>query len=120
MRTLVSIFSALSDESRLRAFLMLRGQELCVCQIIEVLGLSPSTVSRHMAILHQAGLVERRKEGKWHYYRWAEAKATSVIGRAIRLAIEGAGEDATIKADSKRCCGVQEKELTEVCECYRN
>ena len=120
MKNLLSILAALSDESRLRAFLLLRDQELCVCQIIDVLGLSPATVSKHMSILHQAGLVDRRKEGKWHYYRWADAKATSVIGRAMRLAREGAGDDVTIIADSKRCCGVQKKELTEVCECYRS
>lgn len=120
MKDLLAIMSALSDETRLRAFLLLREQELCVCQVIEVLGLSPSTISKHMTILHQAGLVQRRKEGKWHYYRWADAKATSVIGRAMRLALEGAGEDALVTADSKRCCGVQKKDLEEVCECYRS
>ncbi len=120
MRNLLSILAALSDESRLRAFLLLRGRELCVCQIIEALGLSPATVSKHMTLLHQAGLVERRKEGKWHYYRWADAKARSVIGRAMRLALEGAGEDPQAKADLKRCRGVQKKRLTEVCECYRS
>jgi len=120
MKTLLPILSALADESRLRAFLLLRDQELCVCQIIAVLGLSPSTVSRHMTLLYQAGLVERRKEGKWHYYRIAAAKATSVIGRAVRLVLDGAGEDPQVKADLKRCCGVQKKELTEVCACYRS
>jgi len=92
MKTLLPILSALADESRLRAFLLLRDQELCVCQIIEVLGLSPSTVSRHMTLLYQAGLVERRKEGKWHYYRIAAAKATrrraSSAGRCVWCSME--------------------------------
>jgi len=52
--------------------MMLSGGELCACQIIEMLGLAPSTVSKHMSILRQAGLVETRKEGRWIYYRLAE------------------------------------------------
>jgi ArsR family transcriptional regulator, arsenate/arsenite/antimonite-responsive transcriptional repressor len=44
---------------------------LCLSQIIELLGLAPSTVSKHMAILHQAGLAETRKDGRWIYYRLA-------------------------------------------------
>src|SRR5689334_8126492 len=99
MKPLLAIFSALSDESRLRAFLLLRARELCVCQVIEVLGLSPSTVSRHMSILHDAGLVERRKDGKWHYYRVAAAKATSPVGRAIRMVLDATADDPRIAAD---------------------
>jgi DNA-binding transcriptional ArsR family regulator len=48
---------------------MLTSGELCVCQVTEVLQLAPSTVSKHMSILRQAGLVEARKEGRWIYYR---------------------------------------------------
>jgi ArsR family transcriptional regulator len=47
----------------------LRGGELCVCQIIELLELAPSTVSKHMAVLRQAGLVKKRKVGRWMHYR---------------------------------------------------
>jgi DNA-binding transcriptional ArsR family regulator len=42
--------------------------ELCLCQIVQVLGLSPATVSKHMRTLEEAGLVERTREGKWRYY----------------------------------------------------
>lgn len=63
------MFKALADESRLRTFNVLRQGELCVCQITELLQLAPSTVSKHMSILRQAGLVESRKEGRWIYYR---------------------------------------------------
>ena len=54
MQDIVAITKTLSDESRLRALLMLRHDELCVCQIIEMLCLAPSTVSKHMSILRQA------------------------------------------------------------------
>lgn len=68
-----AVFKALSDESRLRAFMALRHHELCVCQIIELLQLAPSTVSKHMSILKQAGLVESRKKGRWIHYRIAKS-----------------------------------------------
>jgi ArsR family transcriptional regulator, arsenate/arsenite/antimonite-responsive transcriptional repressor len=64
-----AITKALSDNHRVRALVALRNGELCVCQLIEMLALAPSTVSKHMSILKQAGLVESRKEGRWIYYR---------------------------------------------------
>lgn len=69
MREFMNIAKALADENRVRALLLLRERELCVCQIVEVLALAPSTVSKHMAILRQARLVEARKEGRWMHYR---------------------------------------------------
>lgn len=62
------IARALADASRLRVILILRDRELCVCQIIELLGLAPSTVSKHMQILKAAGLVDSRKQGRWVHY----------------------------------------------------
>jgi len=56
MRTIINIAKAFSDENRVRALMMLCNGELCVCQLIEMLGLAPSTVSKHMTILYQAGL----------------------------------------------------------------
>ncbi|MFQ5693244.1 MAG: ArsR/SmtB family transcription factor, partial [Nitrospinota bacterium] len=67
----VAVAKALADETRVRMLLSLRDGELCVCQIIELCGLAPSTVSKHMSILRQAGLVRGRKKGRWIYYRLA-------------------------------------------------
>jgi ArsR family transcriptional regulator len=65
MQAAIDIAKALSDASRVRTLMFLRGGELCVCQIIEMLGLAPSTVSRHMNVLQRAGLVRARKQGRW-------------------------------------------------------
>lgn len=65
----LSVFMALSDGNRLRTLLALQQGELCVCQIIELLGLAPSTISKHMSILKNAELVESTKKGRWVYYR---------------------------------------------------
>jgi ArsR family transcriptional regulator len=62
MRDVISIAKALSDENRVRIVGMLDGRELCVCQVIELLALAPSTVSKHLAILKQARLIDGRKD----------------------------------------------------------
>lgn len=121
MKDVLTILKALADEARLRALLSLEGGELCLCQIIELLGLSPSTVSKHMAVLHQAGLVERRKEGKWHYYRLAKAgeaspEALSALAWA-RSALRG---QAMAQSDQQKLRSVRRKDLVELCACYRN
>ncbi len=84
MTDLVNVARALADESRVRALLALRGGELCLCQIIELLGLAPSTVSKHMDVLFRAGLVERRKEGRWHYFQLAGRPAPLYPGLDVR------------------------------------
>jgi len=74
----ITVFKALSDENRLRAFLALQAKELCVCQIIALLGLAPSTVSKHMSILKNAGVVETKKKGRWVYYRITDYENSGV------------------------------------------
>jgi DNA-binding transcriptional ArsR family regulator len=83
MNDFVTIASALSDMSRVRALCALRSGELCVCRIIELLNLAPSTVSKHMQILKQAGLVESRKEERWIYYRIVTTSSNNVISGAL-------------------------------------
>lgn len=56
---------ALSDPNRVRVVKLLQEKELCVCEIKEVLGLAQSTVSKHMKILEDAGLVEKERQGSW-------------------------------------------------------
>ncbi len=64
----IEIFKALSDKNRLLILEMLSCGELCACHIIEGLKLTQPTISHHMKILQQAGLVNARKEGKWMKY----------------------------------------------------
>ena len=81
MKEPLRVFGALSDENRLRMLLALRHGELCVCQLIELMGLSPSTVSKHLSILRDAGLLDSRKEGRWVYYRMADKPFFPIIGK---------------------------------------
>ena len=68
MSDAVQLFKALADETRLRILNLLCRRELCVCQIVEVLGIGQSKASRHLAHLRHAGLVTDRREGLWMYY----------------------------------------------------
>ena len=102
MREAMTIVKALADENRLRALLALRNRELCVCQIIELLGLAPSTVSQHMSILRQARLVEGRKDGKWMYYRLAGKGASPAVRSAIEWVRASLSGDSLIEKDAKR------------------
>jgi ArsR family transcriptional regulator, arsenate/arsenite/antimonite-responsive transcriptional repressor len=69
----LSIAKALADGNRMRAIAaLMERDELCVCQITEMLHLSTATVSRHMSILQNARLVQSRKESRWVFYRLAD------------------------------------------------
>lgn len=66
----VQLFKILSDETRLAIVMLLRtAEELCVCDICAATSQSQPKISRHMAILREAGLVLDRREGKWIHYR---------------------------------------------------
>lgn len=65
-------FAALSDRTRLRLLNLMRGGEVCVCFFAEALGTNNPKISRHLAYLKRAGLVEARREGKWMHYKITE------------------------------------------------
>ncbi len=75
MSEAVKLFKALADETRLRILNLLCRQELCVCQIVDVLGIGQSKASRHLSHLKHAGLVTDRREGLWMYYSLSKPNA---------------------------------------------
>jgi DNA-binding transcriptional ArsR family regulator len=119
MIEILNITKALSDENRIRVLMMLVDGELCVCQIIAMLGLSPSTVSKHMSILRQAGLVETRKEGRWIYYRLAD-RETQPACEILNWLQRHLKNDKRILDDVKQLRRMQKMSKDELCECYRS
>ena len=102
MRDLMAVLKALADENRVRALIALGPRELCVCQIVELLGLAPSTVSKHMAILKQARLVDSRKQGRWMFYCLAK-NDTSVEAKKLTAIVSQLLADAPqTREDAKR------------------
>ena len=94
---LVEAFKALGDPVRLRLFsLLTRKEELCVCHLTDALDLPQSTVSRHLAVLRRAGLVETRREGKWIHYRLTGDMAASLS------ALLHTNADDVLRADAAR------------------
>ena len=68
MEATIKIFKALSDETRLRVYLLLLQSELCVCELENILNMEQSRISHSVRILKEAGLVVNRREGKWIIY----------------------------------------------------
>lgn len=68
MENIVDIMKALSDETRLRIINLLYTKDLCVCDIVETLGITQTKASRHLKYLKNVGLVEDRKQAQWVYY----------------------------------------------------
>ena len=119
MGEFLAIAKALSDENRVRALMFLGDGELCVCQIIEMLGLAPSTISEHMAVLHRAGLVESRKEGRWIYYRLAGVGASPCARAALEWVRDCLENDRRVRADARRLASVKRTPVEELCRCYK-
>lgn len=115
MRDLLAITKALADENRLRAIGLLSGRELCLCQIIEVLGLAPSTVSKHMSILQQARLVQSRKQGRWAYFKLTDNDASAEASQCLEVVLSSLMQDKQGKADQKQLKAVLKRQPEELC-----
>jgi len=116
MREFMNITKALADENRVRALLALRKGELCVCQIIEMFGLAPSTVSKHLSILSNAGLVESRKAGRWIYYQLPDEDASAVICKAISWVEKALAKNPQVLKDRKRLKKILKQDPAGLCK----
>jgi ArsR family transcriptional regulator len=84
----VILFKALADETRLAILDMLSKEELCACHILEEFDITQPTLSYHMKILVESGLVDSRKEGTWMRYRINADKISSINKKASILNTE--------------------------------
>ncbi len=105
--TLVSLYQALADETRLRILAILAdlpggpGGELCVCHIHASLGVSQPTASRHLAYLRKAGLVEARRDGVWMHYRLVRPE-DPVVASVFDAALHALGHVDSTSRDRAR------------------
>ena len=104
---LALLFAALSDRTRLRLLNLMDGQEVCVCHFVEILGQSQPKISRHLAYLRRAGIVEARREGKWMHYRIVVPKEAGTA-RILRETLTLLRQEKQIRKDmealNKVCC----------------
>jgi ArsR family transcriptional regulator len=82
---LEAVFSALADNTRLRILQLLAKEELCACEVMAALDLTQPTASHHLGILERCGLVISRREGKWVFYRVADAKVETLLTKGSQL-----------------------------------
>ena len=92
MDELLRVMKALSDPGLVAALKLLAARELCACEIMRALGLAQPTISRHMKVLMDAGLVTGRKKGSWVHYRVAVDPASPYV-RAMLAQLAGWLED---------------------------
>jgi len=81
----VKIFKAFADINRLKIVKLLKEGELCVCELTVALDNSQSTVSHHLSILKNAGVIKERKEGKWSYFRLSDGAVIGLLNQAKLL-----------------------------------
>ena len=100
-------FQALGDNTRLRLLNLIGGQEVCVCYFVEILGGPQPKISRHLAYLRSAGIVEARREGKWMHYRIAMPPHVGAA-QVLRQTLEWLKDEKQMQADRARlrkaCC----------------
>jgi ArsR family transcriptional regulator len=97
MKDIIKIFKALSDPTRLRIMLLLLRKELCVCELMFILGVEQSRVSHHMRVLREADVAEDVRDGRWIIYRVPEearALLEGLVSGALRERIEISREAA--------------------------
>lgn len=102
MRQHLKVFKALGDRNRLRIMKMLEVKAMCVCEITDVLNLAPSTVSKHLSLLHDAELIEDRKEGKWVNYSLPGKVRIHLVSEILELLRVSLEDDSQIQADREK------------------
>jgi ArsR family transcriptional regulator len=106
----VQLFAALADPTRLRLLNLMNGREVCVCYFVEILKQGQPKISRHLAYLRRAGIVEARREGKWMHYRIeppADPKAASILDATLKSFETDRNMQADLARLGKACCEPQ-------------
>ena len=111
----MAITKALSDPNRVRILLALQRGELCVCQITELFGFAPSTISKHLAILHHAHLILSRKSERWVYYRLSGKSAPVAVREALDWVHKSLAQTDEVAADAKKLKQILKTDLAVIC-----
>jgi ArsR family transcriptional regulator, arsenate/arsenite/antimonite-responsive transcriptional repressor len=107
---LVRLLAALADPTRLRLLNLMDGREVCVCYFVEILKQGQPKISRHLAYLRRAGIVEARREGKWMHYRIErpeDAGAASILDATLASFKANREMQADLARLGQACCEPQ-------------
>jgi ArsR family transcriptional regulator len=113
LKDFVELSRAISDETRVRILKLLEYRELCVCQLTEILEMGQSTVSKHLGILRNTGLVEARKDRTWSFYRLSRREG--INSSFLNLLSSILRDDSLILKDKERLGEVSKKDIKILC-----
>lgn len=111
MKTIAQLFWLLSDPTRIRILMLLARQELFVCQLMGVLGISQPLVSRNLSLLWESGLLDERRQGKMAFYKVKKELPAAAV-KVLGILQEQLKDDETIAGDMrtlKECLAFQKK-----------
>ena len=102
MRNSVKLFKALADTNRVRIIKMLEVKSLCVCELTEILQLAISTVSKHLSILRNAGLIIDTKDGRWVNYQLNFSEAPKLVADTLAMINNTAESNTVFESDAEQ------------------
>ncbi len=105
MEKIVQILKAAGDENRFRILMMLRQRPLCVCEILEVLEIKGGTLSAHLKLLRNAGLINQQKEGRWVIYSLSTGKVKKYLSQLEKEIVDNTLITADSEKVSRICAG---------------
>lgn len=112
LKDFIRLSKAISDETRVRILKLLETRELCVCQLMAILEMGQSTISKHLGILKNAGLVEARKDWTWSFYKLSDEGINSNF---LNLLTSVLRDDSLILKDKERLRKVIKKDIKILC-----
>jgi ArsR family transcriptional regulator len=107
---IVRLLAALADPTRLRLLNLMDGREVCVCYFVEILKQGQPKISRHLAYLRRAGIVNARREGKWMHYRIeppSDPAALSILDATLKSLQANKAMQKDLARLSQACCEPQ-------------
>jgi ArsR family transcriptional regulator len=102
MEDVIKVLKALCDETRLRMLMLIEQEELCVCEVMQILGMRQSRVSRHLNILRDAGLAKARRQGTWMFYHSAANESSDHHAQVVDVLKKWMENDETVRRDLAR------------------
>ncbi len=116
LRAYEDVMKAVSDPTRVRILKILEGGELCVCQVIAVVGLGQSTISKHLFLLRAAGLIKDRKDRKWVHYSLDGKNGNPYAAEMLRNLREWLNDDPVVARDRERAALARNTGPAAICE----
>ena len=111
MRTFIKVMKALSDRNRVKMIKLLQHKVMCVCEIQAALGLAQSTVSKHLKILEEAGLITYYKDGLWVNYSLADGTDSPFAANLLGNLKHWLDDDSELKAIVEQLPNIRREDI---------